>query len=350
MEQAYPIDQKKSLLSRLAATPEIGLLTVVAVLMIFLSVYGYYDAMPGKPNTFLNSDNLIDGIATPMSYYAIMAIGLTIVIVAGGIDISVGSSMALSGMVAAYALNQVYPNDLPQSAVGVVLLAMFVSVGVGLLCGIINGLLVSQLQMHPFIVTLGTLSIYRCLATAPFLIKTLQSAPPLRELFQYEVGGMRVLPMVLMLLVVAAGWIYLRVMVWGRETYAIGGNEEAARFSGINIRAVKLRVYAISGALAGLAGLLSLGRFGTMSSSSATGYELTVVAASVVGGASLAGGRGTALGALLGTLILATIENGINILHLNQEWKLGIVGLSIIIAVAFDRLSGQWSAWRRRGR
>lgn len=161
---------------------------------------------------------------------------------------------------------------------------------------------------------------------------------------------MRVLPMVLMLLVVAAGWIYLRVMVWGRETYAIGGNEEAARFSGINIRAVKLRVYAISGALAGLAGLLSLGRFGTMSSSSATGYELTVVAASVVGGASLAGGRGTALGALLGTLILATIENGINILHLNQEWKLGIVGLSIIIAVAFDRLSGQWSAWRRRGR
>ena len=332
---------------RLAGLQEAGLVGVVFLLGLALSIYGYYDARPGFANTFLNKDNLVDGIATPMSYYAIMAIGLTIVVVSGGIDISVGSIMALSGMVTAALLARFSTTG---SGVEVIPLAVAIALGTGLLCGLVNGLLVATLRMHPFIVTLGTLSIYRCLATAPFPIKTLQAPLAVRELFQTEWFGVRVLPMIAMLGVVAAGWVYLRVTVWGRETYAVGGNEEAARFSGISVGATKLRVYAISGTLAGLAGLVSLGRFGTMSSSSASGYELTVVAAAVVGGASLAGGRGTALGALLGTLILAMIENGINIVHLNQEWKMGIVGLSIIIAVTLDRLGGQYRSWRLRGR
>lgn len=327
---------------------EAGLVGVVLILGTLLSIYGYYDAAPRRPNTFLNTDNLIDGIATPMSYYAIMAIGLTIVIVSGGIDISVGSAMALSGMVTAAVLKRVFTS--PEApAAQVVPVAVVISLGMGLLCGLVNGALVSGLRMHPFIVTLGTLSIYRCLATAPFRVKTLQAPAALREMFQVEIAGMRVVPMAVMLIVVIGGWIYLRLLVWGRETYAVGGNEEAARFSGINVSATKLRVYAISGLLAGLAGLVSLGRFGTMSSSSASGYELTVVAAAVVGGASLSGGRGTALGALLGTLILAMIENGINIVHLDQEWKLGIVGLSIIVAVALDRLGVAWRQRRQAG-
>lgn len=332
---------------RFGAVQEAGLIGVVLVLGLFLSLYGYYDAVGGRPNTFLNADNLIDGIATPMSYYAIMAIGLTIVIVSGGIDISVGSTMALSGMVTASLLHRFMPDASTWTAVP---LAILISLSMGLICGLINGGLVAGLRMHPFIVTLGTLSIFRCLATAPFSIKTIQSPHGLRDLFQIELAGMRILPLVVMLAVVAAGWIYLRLLVWGRETYAVGGNEEAARFSGIGVGRTKLRVYAISGTLAGLAGLVSLGRFGTMSSSSATGYELTVVAAAVVGGASLSGGRGTAIGALLGTLILAMIENGINIVHLDQEWKLGIVGLSIIAAVALDRIGGQWRTWRLRGK
>lgn len=321
---------------------------VVLVLGALLSIYGYYDALPGRPNTFLNADNLIDGIATPMSYYAIMAIGLTIVIVSGGIDISVGSTMALAGMVTAYVLQHALPRD--ASAAAVMPLAIGISLGTGLVCGLLNGLLIAMLRMHPFIVTLGTLSIYRCLATAPFSVKTIPAPAALRDTFGVEMFGMRVVPLLMMLAVVGLGWIYLRRLVWGRETYAVGGNEEAARFSGIGVGATKLRVYAISGLLAGLAGLVSLGRFGTMSSSSASGYELTVVAAAVVGGASLAGGRGTAIGALLGTLILAMIENGINIVHLNQEWKLGIVGLSIIAAVVLDHVGGQWRNWRMRGK
>ena len=338
---------RRSVWSRAGAVQEIGLIGVVLVLGLLLSIYGYYDAAPGRANTFLNSNNLIDGIATPMSYYAIMAIGLTIVIVAGGIDISVGSTMALSGMLTASILNQAMPNG---SLAVVLPTAITLSLGAGLVCGLVNGALVAGLRMHPFIVTLGTLSIYRCLATAPFSIKTIPSPASLRGLFNFELLGARVLPLVVMLAVVVVGWVYLRLLVWGRETYAVGGNEEAARFSGINVGAAKLRIYAISGVLAGLAGLVSLGKFGTMSSSSASGYELTVVAASVVGGASLSGGRGTAIGALLGTLILAMIEDGINIVHLNQEWKTGIVGLSIIVAVALDRIGGQWRNWRMRGK
>jgi ribose/xylose/arabinose/galactoside ABC-type transport system permease subunit len=322
---------------------ELGLLVVIALLAAGLSAYGWHDALPGRPNTFLNPANLIEGIATPMSYYAIMAVGMTIVVICGGIDISVASVLALSGLITAWVLQQFAVDASPLVVVPVSLL---LPIGVGLLCGLVNGALVVGLRMHPFIVTLGTLTIFRGIANVlPFGGKTLPLAgQPLPDasvthIFRAEVMGMQVWPMVVMLLCVAAGWFYLRCTVGGRETYAVGGNEEAARFSGLRVGRIKMRVYAISGALAGLAGLVSLGRFGTISTNSAMGYELTVVAAAVVGGASLLGGRGTAIGALLGTLVLAMIENAINILRLNQEYKSVIVGLAIILAVTADRFS-----------
>jgi ribose/xylose/arabinose/galactoside ABC-type transport system permease subunit len=142
-----------------------------------------------------------------------------------------------------------------------------------------------------------------------------------------------------MLICVVLGGIYLRLMVVGRENYAIGGNEEAARFSGLAVKRIKLRVYALSGLSAGIAGMVSLGRFGTASTSTGNTYELTVIAAAVVGGASLSGGRGTALGALLGTLVIAMIENGIYTLNLKQEYRLIIIGCAIVVAVSLDQIS-----------
>jgi ribose/xylose/arabinose/galactoside ABC-type transport system permease subunit len=155
--------------------------------------------------------------------------------------------------------------------------------------------------------------------------------------------------MLLMLLVMFLGWIYLRRMVWGRETYAVGGNEEAARFSGISIGWVKMRVYLISGLCAGIAGMISAGFYKSAATNTGLGYELMVVASAVVGGASLVGGRGTALGAVLGALIIQMIDNGISILytirlwrwelHVSKEYTQIIIGVAIIVAVAVDRLS-----------
>jgi ribose/xylose/arabinose/galactoside ABC-type transport system permease subunit len=327
---------------------EAGLIAIVIATGVLLSIYGYHDARPGSPNTFLNARNLVDGIATPMSYYAIMAVGMTAVIITGGIDISVGSIMALSGLTTAHVLSK----HAPGSPAMVGLLSLIIPLGVGLLCGLFNGLLVVWLKIHPFIVTLGTLSIFRCLCNVlPWGGATLPiggvKLPPgsLTHLFKRELFGQLLWPLGVTAIVLVLGHVFLRLTIQGRETYAVGGNEEAARFSGIAVGRVKLRVYAISGLLAGVAGLVSLGRFGTMSTNTASGYELTVVAAAVVGGASLSGGRGTAIGAFLGTLILSMIENAIATLHLKQEYKLGIVGLSIIVAVAFDRLG---EAWRQR--
>jgi len=321
---------------------EMGLGIVLVALVAVLSFYGWHDAAAGRPNTFLNFDNLIDGVATPMSYYAIMAVGLTIVIITGGIDISVGSIMALAALGGAAGL-QALP---PDAAAWVVLpIAFGIPLLIGLACGLINGGLIVGLSLHPFIVTLGTMSIFRGLANVLPQEKTLPSAGNrlpqafTLDFMRIELFGIQPMPLIIMLVCVAMGWIYLRYLIAGRETYAIGGNEEAARFSGLSVGMIKLRTYAISGLCAGLAGMVSLGRFGTASTSTGTGYELTVIAAAVVGGASLIGGRGTALGALLGTLIIALIENGIIILRMAQEYRLVIVGLAIIVAVSLDRLS-----------
>jgi ribose/xylose/arabinose/galactoside ABC-type transport system permease subunit len=330
---------------------ELGLVLVILAMGTALSAYGYFDATPGRENTFLNLHNLVDQIATNMSYYAIMAVGMTLVIVTGGIDISVGSTMALSALAAAWAM-QYCPLNAPMGealAVGI-----GVPIGVGLLCGLVNGSLVVA-GLHPFIVTLGTMSVFRGLAIVLPPVKTLPAAGHhLPEAFTVHFAllkffGLKMMPMIIMLVVTAIGWFFLSQTIGGRETYAVGGNEEAARFSGLRTNWVKLRVYALAGVTAGIAGMVSLGRFGSASSNTANGYELTVVAAAVVGGASLSGGRGSAIGALLGALLIAMIEDGIDTLHWNSEYRKVIIGAAIIIAVAIDQFSSYLRARQLRG-
>lgn len=316
-------------------------------LAALLAIYGQFGLAPGQANRFVNPANLIDGIATPMSYYAIMAMGMTLVVIAGGIDISVGSTMALSAYVTAWALQKLNGSDWTAGPISIGLPLL-----IGLACGLFNGSMVVLLRMHPFIVTLGTLSIFRGITNVlPTGTKTLPRGGAelpdysLTHLITQPVFGQKLGPMIVMLIVIAVGWVFLRYTIAGRRVYAVGSNEEAARLCGVNVARTKLMVYSISGMLAGLAGFVSLGWFKTISASSASGYELQVVAATVIGGASLSGGRGTALGALLGTLVLAMIENAIQITGYDQSYKLIIVGLSIIIAVALDRLS---EVFRRR--
>lgn len=327
---------------------ELGLVIVILVLGAILTGYGFYDARGGV-NTFLNVDNLVGQIATYMAVYAIMAVGQTCVIITGGIDISVGAIYAFSALCAAGVLQLMNPNA---PAWQVLPVALVTGPGVGMLCGLVNGVLITTLRLHPFIVTLGAMSIFRCAANLVTPIKTLPSqgrqipeafTTGFMQRYFFEsgegTGGVQLTPMLIMLTVVTAGWFFLQMTAAGRECYAVGGNEEAARFSGIRVNAVKLRVYAISGLTAGIAGAVSLGWFSTTSSNTGSGYELNVIAAAVVGGASLTGGRGSAIGALLGALVIRMIENGIFKMHLNQEYALGIVGAAIIIAAAIDQAS-----------
>ncbi|MGA2497075.1 MAG: ABC transporter permease [Tepidisphaeraceae bacterium] len=325
---------------------ELGLVAVVVLLGALLVVAGYYNAGGRYSNLFLNFDNLFNGVATNMAIYAIMAVGMTVVIITGGIDISVGSIWALAALLTAWAIRVPLARQAEGSLLGVVLPAMAVSLSVGLACGLVNGLLVVCLRLHPFIVTLGTMSIFRGFANVispekslPGQGGVLPDAFTVRFMSYEFASGLRFTPMLVTLLVMVLGWIFLRNTRPGRETYAIGGNEEASRFAGLNVGMIKLRVYVISGLCAGIAGLVSLGRFGAVSTNSGTGDELMVVASAVVGGASLMGGRGTALGALLGALVIQLIDNGIFVVGMNQEYKSIIIGSAIVVAVAVDRFS-----------
>lgn len=309
-------------------------------------------------NKFLRVDNIIPSILTTMSWMGVLALGMTVVIISGGIDISVGSVMAISALGGAAAMK-----SLPEGSHGalVIFVGILAPLAIGFGCGLINGILIVGLRMHPFIVTLATMSGFRWIAERFVVGGSLTSVPEvfIKKFIAYKYyfhvyGGQRVMfvqpvPIIIMLAALGLIWVFLRHTVWGRQTYAVGGNAEAARYSGISVPWATLRVYLISGLCAGLAGMLSCGYNNGGTTDTARGYELNAVAAAVVGGASLIGGRGTALGAILGALIIQMIDNGnailneINLLIIKipvkkDDTRLWL-GIAIILAVAVDQFS-----------
>jgi ribose/xylose/arabinose/galactoside ABC-type transport system permease subunit len=300
-------------------------------------------------NKFLNAQNLAQ-LAKDSSFIAIMAVGATFVIVSGGIDLSVGAVFALASVLAAMVLRHFGP-DGPMSDVSAWVslpIGMLVCIGVATVCGLFNGGMIVALKVHPFIITLGTMAIFRGVA---FVITKGQSIggfpQAFREMVRWEVGdGLNLVPLAVMLLVAVVGGIYLSRLAAGRRIYAIGGNELASRYSGIRVASVKLSVFVIAGLTAGVAALLSLGYYGGATSGDAQGYELNVIAAAVVGGASLSGGKGSALGALLGALIIQMISSGIVILGIDQNYSQIIIGSVVILAVVFDQFNN-WLGKRR---
>ena len=302
-----------------------------------------------EKNKFLNTQNLAQ-LAKDTSFTAIMAVGMAVVIISGGIDLSVGSIYALASVLGALVLHRFGPDGASAGAgqgLGV-FLGIGACVGTATLCGLLTGGLIVALRVHPFIITLGGMAILRGIA---FVITKGQSVggfpPAFREIVRFEVGdGLSVVPMLVMFAALAIGWIFLSRLAAGRRVYAIGGNELAARFSGIRVERVKLGVYLISGFSAGIAALLSIGYYGAATSGDGQGYELNVIAAAVVGGASLSGGRGSALGVVLGALIIQMISSGIVILGIDQNYSQIIIGSVVIAAVVLDNFN-TWLAKRR---
>ncbi|MEO7678584.1 MAG: ABC transporter permease, partial [Verrucomicrobiota bacterium] len=353
----------KNKFARVFRVQEGGLLVVILLLGALLTIFGGRVAMPElrknssgevervmvEKNKFLNSRTLIQ-LAKDTSFVAIMAVGATFVIISGGIDLSVGAIYALASVLSALVFHKFGPEVLmgdtaSWSGVG---LGMLTCLGVGIFCGLFNGGMIVALKVHPFIITLGTMAVFRGIA---FVITEGQSVGSFPQAFRQMVlwessGGLTPVPLAVMLVVTLLGAIYLSRLALGRKVYAVGGNEMASRFSGIRVERIKLGVYIISGLTAGIAALLALGYYGSASSSDGQGYELNVIAAAVVGGASLSGGKGSALGAILGALILQMINTGIVILHIPQNYSQIIIGAVVIIAVVLDQFNN-WLAKRR---
>jgi ribose transport system permease protein len=267
-------------------------------------------------------------IAQQYAYLLIIGMGATMIIVAGGIDLSVGSVLALSGCVAAYSMVKM---GMPPMA------GICIGIFVGALCGLVNGLLVTRLKVPAFIATLGTLLIARGIALRVAGGVTIDGTPP--QFNQIANGHIQGVPLPLFLIIGAAGLIafLFHYTKLGRYVYAIGSNPEAARVSGVNVPGISLTTYIIGGALAGLAGLVESARLGSGNPTGGTGYELDVVTACVVGGASLAGGEGRVSGTILGALLIAVLHNGSNLMGVPPFDQNIYIGLLIVVAVALDQ-------------
>ena len=298
-------------------------------------------------NKFLNAQNLAQ-LAKDTSFIAIMAVGMSLVIISGGIDLSVGAIYALASVVGALVLRHYGPGGAAAGGWEGAGIGASAALGVSVLCGLLNGGLIVALRVHPFIITLGAMAILRGIAFVATQGQSIGGFPPaFRELVRFQVGhGLSVVPMTVMLVVTIVGAIFLGRLAIGRRVYAIGGNELAARFSGIRVERVKVWVYLLSGLTAGISALLSIGYYGAATSGDGQGYELNVIAAAVVGGASLTGGKGSALGAVLGALIIQMISSGIVILGIDQNYSQIIIGAVVIAAVVLDNVN-TWLVNRR---
>ena len=336
---------------RLLNSPQVGLLLVIAVLGALLTLLAgsHVDQRTGmEVNNFLNSYTLIQ-TATDASFFAIMAVGATVVIVSGGIDLSVGSVYALAGVTTALLLREMGPAAAPMT---VVVTGLAVSVGIGLVCGLINGALVVGLKVHPFIITLGTMWIVRGIAFVTSRAESILLPSSLTGVAKASLGlgdALYPVPMLVMVGVAVLGAIYLTQTVSGRHVFAVGGNQEASRFSGVPVGRVKITVFVISGLTAGVAAFMGASFYGSASSGDATGYELYVIASAVVGGASLSGGKGSAMSALFGAVLIVLIRQSIRTLHFDQNYEWIIIGCAIIIAVVFDQTSSRLTARRLAG-
>ena len=280
-------------------------------------------AAPG----FLSVANAVN-IALSIAIIGILAVGMTAVILTGGIDLSVGSVLALAGVSAAIAAAHGVP----------AILVVFIGLGVGAATGIVNGTLIAYLRVPPFVATLAMLTVARGLAFIVSEGRSIGGLPRWFGAFGSKVVYGIPAPVLVMIAVMAAGAFVLSRMVLGRHIYALGGNAEAAWLAGINIRGVTWIVYTLNGALAGLGGLVLASRLGAGVPNAGIQYELDVIAAVVVGGTSLSGGRGSIGSTLWGTVFIGVLTNGLNLANVDPYVQKIALGVVIVIAVIADQV------------
>src|SRR5215218_2257018 len=282
-------------------------------------------------DSFATSKNIYN-ITRNVTFVAIIALGMTLVIITGGIDLSVGSVLCLCSMVLAITMHAGYSIEVGIAA----------AIGTALVVGAFNGVLIAYLGIPPFVVTLGMLSIARSLAMVASNNTVVFQFGPDHDKLLFLGGGAWLFgianPVLFMLALALLTGFVLHYTRFGRYVFAIGGNEHAAIVTGVPVRRTKLVVYMISALSAGIAGVIETGWLGAVTTNLGSGMELQVIAAAVIGGANLAGGIGTAFGALIGSALIEVIRNSLGLLGISAFWQGTFVGSFIIIAVAFDRI------------
>jgi inositol transport system permease protein len=314
-----------------------------AIVLIFIAMFV---GMTFLTDAFLQPRNLFN-VVRQISVVGLIAIGVTMVIITTGIDLSSGSVLALAAVFAASLAQQPGWHDAKYPGLMLpVIVPILVALGVGILCGAINGGLIARFAIPPFIATLGMMTVARGFA----LIYSNRPVSGLTDTYNFIGQGeiFKVIPIpgqpplgipvpVIILAVVAVGaHIMLNNTRFGRHIYAIGGNEQAALISGLNVGRIKIAVYSIAGLLAGLAGLVLSSRVGSGQPGLAVGIELDAIAAAVIGGTSLSGGIGTIWGTIIGALIIGVLNNGLDLLNVSAYWQTIVKGSIIVIAVIID--------------
>lgn len=297
-------------------------LTTVIALIILMAVITIINS------NFLTANNLLN-LLLQVTSNALIAFGMTFVILTGGIDLSVGSILALSSALTAGLLGSGMP----------VTLAILISLILGCILGMMNGLLISYGKLAPFIVTLATMTIFR----GATLVYT--NGNPITKglsdtfLFQFLGQGYIVgipFPVIIMFIVFIVLYVLLHKTAFGKSVYAIGGNEKAAYISGVKLNKVKIIIYSISGIMASISGLIITSRLSSAQPTAGASYEMDAIAAVVLGGTSLSGGKGRILGTLIGALIIGVLNNGLNIIGVSAFWQQVVKGVVILIAVLID--------------
>lgn len=275
---------------------------------------------------FLTLTN-ITNVLTQISVNAIIAVGMTFVILTGGIDLSVGSILAISGALAASILK----------STGNIFLALSVAIIVGGLIGILNGILIARGKIQAFIVTLASMTIFR---GATYVYTNGTPISGLGGIFG-DIGNSKLgpipVPVLITLIIVLIAFYVLNETRFGRYLYALGGNEDSAKLSGINTNKIKTMVYGISGIAAAISGIIITSRIGSASPNAGNGFELDAIAAVVIGGTSLSGGEGSVVGTIIGALIIGVLNNGLNLMNVSPFYQSIVKGLVILIAVLIDK-------------
>lgn len=300
------------------------------VFWIFVATIAAVVFMSLRTETFLTPQNIFN-VTRNFAFVGIIAVGMTAVIITGGIDLSVGGTMLIGAMVTAVLMN----GDMPIAP------AFAIAMSACILVGLINGVFIAVVGLPPFVVTLGMMAVARSMGLVISNNRLIFEFGPDQKILT-DIGGGNLLGIpsevyILVVITLILGFAF-RWTKWGRHVFAIGGNEKAAVLTGVPVKTVKISVYVLAALLAGLAGWLQLGWLGSAATSMGVGMELTVIAAAVIGGANLAGGTGTAFGAVIGAALIEVIRNSLILLGISTFWQGTFVGTFIVVAVAFDRL------------